>query len=1033
MQDNKIQPSDKKNTKIVKKVVRVDNPNQTTTNATKTVKKIVKVAPSEYSEQEKQKIINAQKQREAEAKKAEQERIAKAKAEAERLEKERQRKIKQQQEEVLRKKREEEARQKEILRKKQIEEANRIKAEKAAAKEQERIAKEKDKEIQKQREAEAKVKEQEQKEKEKQIKKEEEKAAAKDLTTIEKVFKFVKVAIFSLLVLMFSGAGVLSLIIYSWVQDMPKLDTTLLTEAAQTSYIYDADGVLLTTFSGAENRDWVQLEDIPDDLIQAFLSIEDKRYYEHDAIDIKRFVSAVLGQLTGSSSHGGSTITQQLVKNVYLTNEVTYKRKVQEIFLAMELEKQMSKDDILEAYLNVIYFGSSNYGVSAAADDYFGKNLHELTLREMAMLAGIPKNPNGYNPRTNTYIKKDMSRTNTRTDNVLWVMHEDGLITDAEYQDALNEKVEIKETSSFYTMYPYAHFIEYAIENVIDDLLIERNLEDNYTNRVRLEYEIRNGGYSIYTTLERDTQEVLQESVSTWDKYPHILDSNGKAIKNEAGEYIKPQVAAVIMNHDKGYVVAMVGNRDEVDSKKTLNRALDNNMPIASTIKPLAVYAAAIEQGANPASITYNFSTKIMGYDSKVDYPGGSSPETPVTLREATKTSYNISAARFLCNYVGYDLSEDYLLQLGISKDHISKTGSGLALGTSGINMLELTNAYASLANSGYYKEAKAYTKLVDHDGKTILDSSKTQIVRKVFSDETAWLMTDILIDTVNSGGGYKAKIDGLQVAGKTGTHENKCAVFAGYTKDYTSAIWIGSDSYAPLSDSSGGHQAAPVFADYMSRIYEVKELAKNNIYQSRPTTVKKYTVCALSGNLATDSCPEKITDYFSIYTAPTKNCEMHTVLRYCSYSGLIATDECNSNFTYKKAVTFIPNKTELGQVDPEYMKEKFPDYVLDIPESYCASHVNGLTILSQTQIDYGTYQLQKLTEYLSNPNLTPELLAILGQDYIELQEYVNRATLALSGNYYEENLYNNYFSVYNRVKANIATAQGYLDSLVLQ
>lgn len=218
----------------------------------------------------------------------------------------------------------------------------------------------------------------------------------------------------------------LALTLYTWIKDTPELDLSLLDKSY---YI-------------TEEREWIDIDDMPENLIDAFVSIEDIRFYKHKGVDTKRFCGAVLGQFTGSN-YGGSTITQQLIKNVYLTNEVTYKRKAQEIWLALNLETKMSKDEILECYLNIIYFGDANYGVGAAAKNYFGKDLDELTLKECALLAGLAKNPNGYNPRINMYIKDDISRTDKRTNTVLWNMYDKGFITEKEYNQALEEEYNI--------------------------------------------------------------------------------------------------------------------------------------------------------------------------------------------------------------------------------------------------------------------------------------------------------------------------------------------------------------------------------------------------------------------------------------------------------------------------------------------------------------------------------------------------------------------------------------------------------------
>ena len=852
----------------------------------------------------------------------------------------------------------------------------------------------------------------------------------KPLSTKYKILKVLKVSFISLFITGLAGVSVLFLILYSWCQDMPEINVNELKQTALSSYVYDINEDLITTYSGSENREWVRLEDMPQTLIDAFVNIEDKRFYEHHGVDAKRFLSAVAGQLTGSGDHGGSTITQQLIKNVYLTNEVTYKRKMQEILLAFNLEKQMTKDEILEAYLNVIYFGSSNYGVSAAAQDYFGKDLDELNLREIAMLAGIPKNPNGYNPRRNTYIKKDMSKTNERTDNVLWVMRNEGVITEEQYQMALNQDVEIKENSSFFKMYDYAHAVEYAMSDVIDDMLELRDLDNTYSNRISIENEIRKGGYKIYTTIDPDIQNSVQETVENWDKYPYILTSNGEKAKVD-DEYVKPEVASVVIDPNTGHILAMVGSRNTVTSMKTFNRAVSNNMPIASSIKPLSIYAPCVEKGLYPGSIEYNYKTYIEGYDRNSSYPGGTSPEAPVTMREAIAQSYNVAAARFLCNNIGYEESEDYLIKLGINKESIQKNGAGLALGTSGINILELTAAYQSFANGGWYYEPKAYTKVIDNDGNIILDSTDYQVKRQIFSEETAWLMTDMLTNCIENGSAYKALLKETQAAGKTGTHEDKCAVFAGYTGEYVSAIWVGSDSFSSMSDASGGRQAAPIWQAYMSSIYSKKGVEKELIYDDIPKGIKKVELCSLSGKLATDKCPETFTDYVGEESI-LEDCDLHVTIKICNYSGMLVGDDCPESAIREENKLFIPLTSNLASIPSEIILKHYPNAMIESPESICVSHINGTAVPSTTQIGYMKSLLSKLDTLRTNTLFEQQYIDLANTDYNSASAYIARAENALYNNAKEtDSFYSEYFNEYNQIKNDINNLQAILNNIV--
>ena len=779
--------------------------------------------------------------------------------------------------------------------------------------------------------------------------KEKSKTITEKLTPKQKILYGLRIFFITLTVLIMSGAAVGFLILYSWTQDMPELDTSLLQESAQSSYIYDKDGNIIAKFSSSESRSWVSIEDIPQDLIDAFISIEDIRFYEHDGVDIKRFGSAVLGQFIGAS-HGGSTITQQLIKNAYLTNEVTYKRKIQEILLAFQLESKMTKDEIMESYLNIIYFGESNYGVKSAAEDYFGKSLDKLTLKECAMLAGLVKNPNGYDPRRNMYIRDDMTTTNDRTETVLYSMLNNGYITQKEYDNAIKEEFVIKENSAATSIYSYPHFVEYVIEDVVDDLIEKEGLEDNGTNRAILEWRIRSGGYKIYTTLDSKAQEILQSSAENFDGYPTIIDKDGNP-KNE-----NPEVASVIMDQKNGYIVAMIGSREEPKSYKTLNRAVVNTMPVGSAIKPLSAFASAMEQGSGTGTIGYNYAFKIEGYDLHTDYPRGSmGTQKPLTYRQALETSSNVIPAKIICQDLGYDLSKQYLMQMGISEDSIQANGSGLALGTSGIDMLEMTAAYATIANGGVYLEPKSYVKVVDRKDNIILESKDYQIEREVFSKSTAWLLTNAL-ESVISYNRYVTGAEGITTAGKSGTHEDKCSVFAAYTGYYTSVLWIGSDSYSSFDSISGARHAGVLLSEYMTKIHKKEGLTDKPIleYSMDEANVVECETCTISGDLASDLCREAgcaSKEYYKEGTQPKLECKMHVVKELCRTSNSICTDSCPSWARKEVICLFIPADNYLSKITRELVRGTFPEAIFEDEVSYCSYHSSGYNELSDADI----------------------------------------------------------------------------------
>lgn len=828
----------------------------------------------------------------------------------------------------------------------------------------------------------------------------------------------IKIFILTLISLGICGVIVGLLILKSWTSDIPELDTTILQASSQSSYIYANDETLIATFSSTENREWVELENIPQDLIDAFISVEDVRFYDHGAIDIKRFANAVLGQFIGGTA-GGSTITQQLIKNAYLTNETTYKRKTQEIILAYQLEKKMTKDEILESYLNIIYFGESNYGVAAAARDYFGKSLDELTLKECACLAGIVKNPNGYDPRKNMYVREDMQPTEDRTETVLYTMYTNGYITKEEYQSALDEEFIIKESSTAATVYPYAHFVEYIISDVIDDMIEAEGLEDTTRNRQVLEYRIRRGGYKIYSTLDIQAQETLQSTTSTYDSYPDVLDDNGEVMYDEENNKVLPQTAAVIISQENGHIVAMIGSRDEVTAYKTFNRATSNNFPIASTIKPISIYAPAFEKGYSPATIEYDYKTPIEGYGLTASYPSETHyTEAPMTLRKAIDVSSNIVAARTLCNKVGYETSVSYLSQLGIDYNDIEQNGSGLALGTSGISILQLTAAYATIANSGTYYEPKSYTVVKNAKDEEILNSETYQIKREVFSKATCWMMVSCLKEAATS---YNATIEGITTAGKTGTHESKCAVFAGFSPYYTSAIWVGSDAYKDLSDASGNRQAAPIFSKYMTKIHKDKELEDKQIlnYSASEANVSKYEVCTVSGKLATDKCREEgctTIDYFNNNYKPTEECDMHVDVEYCWSSGDLSGIDCPSWARHTQTALFIPSDSYFNTIPQDLILKTYPNAIFEKNLKHCTYHNAGNgTYVSEDEITAANTLIESWNNLINTGMLSMNDIS-LAMDYVktltELVSQYNTTTSEEEANIYTNNFRTTYLNI---------------------
>ncbi len=724
-----------------------------------------------------------------------------------------------------------------------------------------------------------------------------------------------------------------------YVETAPSLDLAALDEQAQTSFIYDMNGELITEYKGIENRVMVSLEAMPIYLQQAFVAVEDARFYTHTGVDLKRIVGAFVSNLTSSSTQGGSTITQQLIKNTLLSSEQSYKRKIQEAYLALQLETTYSKEEILECYLNTIWLGESYYGVQTAAEGYFGKQLSELTLRECAILAGTCNSPYYYNPRRNYYTRQKEgvdypAITDNRTDYVLRCMYENQFITREQYEEALNPgtaEILREDPNTGSGMYAYAHYVEYAVSEVIDIFLELRQLEDTPANRSAMENELRTGGYRVQLAIDPIIQQTVQDTVSGWTKYPSLRDPADKVMRSSNGdgtytETVQPQAAAVVIDYRTGEIKAIIGSRDEPTVRKTLNRAVDMNMPVGSSIKPLAVYAPAIELGASPASVVSNMPLPIAGWKDakgKDTWPknyGGSYYAGPQTLRKALVNSHNTAAAQTLMTMVGVERSVDFLHRLGIDDDHIDATPFGLSLGSSGITPLQMTAAFGVLANGGVYQEPISVLGISDSEGNVVWDGHAQQERRRVFSESTAYLVVDMLKGAVKSGTGTNAKISGQTVAGKTGTNSDQKGVFfSGMTGYYASSIWIGHDNYKALSSkTTGSSAAAPLWQAYMKKIHS--GLANKDILDGDPSEygLTKATTCAVSGQLATSACRNDameygvVTDYWAAGTVPTVYCQMHITQRVCVDSGMPASAYCYN--TAEKGVLTIPQGHPLHQ-----------------------------------------------------------------------------------------------------------------------
>ncbi len=841
----------------------------------------------------------------------------------------------------------------------------------------------------------------------------------------------------------------------AFVDTAPTLDLAALDAQDKTSFIYDSQGNLITDYKGTEDRIMVSIDEIPEMLQNAFIAVEDARFYEHNGVDVKRIVGALVANFTSGSTQGGSTITQQLIKQTVLSSEQSYKRKLQEAYLAMELETRYTKKQILESYLNTIFLGGSYYGVRVAAYGYFGKSLDQLTLRECAMLAGLTRSPNYYNPRSNFYTRNTEGSstpdiTNNRTDYVLRQMRENGLITAQQYNAALDRSTAsvLEKSPASTDMYAYPHYVEYAISDVVDTFLDLNGLEDTSANRYAMENKLRTGGYSVYLCLDTEIQEIVEDTLANWSSYPRLRDPSDKVYqsRNSDGTYTEieqPQAAACVFDYRTGELKAIVGGRYKPTTRKTLNRASGMTMPVGSSIKPLTVYAPAIDLGASPASIAYNMPVPISGWkdsSGKDSWPknyGGGGYKGPQSFRSALRNSYNTAAAQILMTYVGVSRSVEYLHLMGIPDKNINADPFGLALGSSGLTPVQMAVAFGTIANKGVYQQPLSFSRIVDSNGNVVVDMHQQQDRHQVFKPSTAYLVVDMLKEAVQSGTGTKAKISSQVVAGKTGTNsDSKGVFFAGMTGWYSGSVWIGHDNYKALSSkATGGNAAAPLWQSFMEKIHKAKNLDSREIIDGTPSdyNLVRVTTCGVSGQLATDACYndvngyKTITDYWSADSVPTAYCSMHKSVSVCTESGLLATDYCPSYSVETRGIVLIPRGHPLydyidayGDTIRKYLGEfatlkstnDIANHICQIHDAYTAAQQPSdlQNIVSDaSNLVYTAYQLVGSAPALSNDtrrqintaiSAVQTLLSLSPIDYTSLEGAVSnlRSQLQAAG-----------------------------------
>jgi len=662
-----------------------------------------------------------------------------------------------------------------------------------------------------------------------------------------------------ILIAIFAGVGAAIGGLFGILENSSEinLDEYLITDNISTIF-YDRNGEQIGMAHSGENRTLVKLEDIPYYLQKAFISIEDERFYDHSGIDYKRTAGAILDYVKtfGKGSYGGSTITQQLIKNVTDDRDKSPIRKIREWWRATLLERELSKDQILELYLNTINFGKGAYGVQTAANVYFDKEVKDLTLAECALLAGIPNRPTYYNPFTN------MDNAKRRQKVILGKMLELGYINQEMYDEALAQEIIVKEGSKHNTI-KQTYFVDMVIEDVINDLVEKEQISRSVASQM-----IYGGGLKIYTTMDSKVQDAIN------DVYITNEDEVFAAFKKLDEQ---PESAMVIMDYTNGHILGIAGGRGEKEENRGFNYATMAYRQPGSTIKPLAVYGPALnDKVITAASI-------VADTALTVDIPG-SEPWTPtnwygyfegnVTIRRAIERSMNIPAVRIL-QKIGINRSYEALKAVGITSLTSSDLNySPLSLGglTKGINVREWTGAYAMIANDGVYNKPISYTKVVDSKGQILLQN-KTNADR-VMTKQSAFILKDILRTVVTSGTATTARLPNMTAAGKTGsTQENVDKWFVGFTPYYVGGVWVGYDERKEIE--VGGEISKQIWKRVMTKLHQGLE----DPGFIPPDGVTKVSICKATGLRNNAYCSSVSWEWFIDDTIPG----------YCTAHGAVA------------------------------------------------------------------------------------------------------------------------------------------------
>lgn len=748
--------------------------------------------------------------------------------------------------------------------------------------------------------------------------------------------RIIKIMFILMIVLIIIGAGVFAGIYFGLFGDDFKIERDDLLISKNTSVVVDSEGNIIANLAGDENRKTIGINDMPEYLPEAFISIEDERFREHQGVDIKRTAAATVNYIAnklfkvGSSSFGGSTITQQLVKNLTNEKDDSPSRKIKEMSKAFQVERLISKDQILELYLNLIFLGDQAHGVEVASQYYFSKSAKDLTIAESAYLAGINHTPNSYKP-FETYEGKENAeelktkmkeKINNRTKTVLAKMNELGYINEEEYNAAkaeVDNGIAFKQGVISTGAASYSYHTEAAIKQVRDDLM-----EKNGWSKELAELNIRNNGYTIYSTQVSSVQAQMEE-VFRDEKY--IREKNGQ----------KTQAGMVVIDNATGQVVGVMGGLGTEVNAAGLNRATDGKRQTGSSMKPLTSVMLGLKNNILTAATVYD--------DNATTFPGNYKPKNYngfkglITMRSAIATSQNIPQAKAMSE-IGPDKAVDHLIEMGFKSivtaeenpTHNDENIASMALGglTIGASPLEMAAAYETIANDGEYIEPTFYTKVTDKDGNVVIEA--TQERKQIVNEQVAYVLKSLLTEPVVGSGGTATycKISGMDVAAKTGsTNDYLDRWLCGFTEYYSAATWYGYDE--PQSISYRGSPSNPAGALWIAVMKDIHTGLEGKRFE-QPSGIVRATVCRETGLLAGEGCPS-YSEIFVEGTVPTETCAGSTTLRICKQTGLIANEFCTD--VEEKSFKTVPPKER----DPKWTTTSSVNYE-NPPTEICTVHV---------------------------------------------------------------------------------------------